>query len=112
MISCVIKTNWRITNICSEDTINLNDIPNQYIWSSTSSDLWNRAMQYDDIKSFINSFITKSTQPEASIDNCIGKFYTLLDSISKKAGLKKNRTTQKKHGNVAKIIPKICNWAT
>lgn len=76
-ISCTLQTGWCMyDNMFSDDnTMQLHEMPNQYIWSSKSADLWKWAVNQNDIKAELDSF---SAQPNNSVDTRLNNFYAIL----------------------------------
>lgn len=102
MISCCIKTGWYVYDDIFSNDDKLHDIPEQYFWSSKSTELWKWAMSQPDILSEINAFSESTlraySEPENTVDECMDSFYNLFKSIRNKAGIKKISAHRPKSG--------------
>lgn len=103
MISCTVQANWCLSdNVHNNDNMQLTEAPNQYCWSSKSADLWNRSLNHDLTKSEIQDFVAQSSDPHISVDDCLQKFYSLLNNVGERAGLKRRSIVRKKRRTTKK----------
>ena len=97
MTTCTVQAHWCNTeNVLDNEDMPLHKVPVQFCWSPKSAELWNWSLNHVNSQSGIKEFVTQSLDPHISVDDCLQKFYSLLDDIGERAGLKHRNNTHKK----------------
>ena len=86
-----MHANWCLSdNVITDDNMQLIETPNQYFWSSKSADLWNWSLKHELTRSEIQTFVTQSSDPQISVDDCLQQLYSVLYNLADRACLKRS----------------------
>ena len=95
--TCTFQAQWCNTeNVLDNEDMPLRKVPVQFCWSPKRAELWNWSLNHVNSQSGIKEFVIQSLDSHISVDDCLQKFYSLLDDIGERAGLKHRNNTRKK----------------